>query len=105
MDWFLQSSETRTGTLSSTRLDLLHTWSLKLKGLTRVDYMETFAPVSKFTLICVLLTITVKLNLETHQMGVKSAFLNSDLNKEIFMNWPQASIWTTKVSGGSTSEC
>src|ERR1700742_1119859 len=54
-----------------------------------IDYDETFAPVAKFTSIRALLSIGATLNLEIHQMDVKTAFLNGDLDEEIYMMVPE----------------
>ncbi|KIJ41161.1 hypothetical protein M422DRAFT_172542 [Sphaerobolus stellatus SS14] len=64
---------------------------LVAKGFTQVkgvDYNEMFAPVVKFTSIRTLLALTTELDLEIHQMDVKTAFLNRDLKEEIYMNLP-----------------
>lgn len=53
-----------------------------------VDFTGMFAPVTKFSSIRTLLAITAKEDLEIHQMDVKSAFLNGDLEGEIFMECP-----------------
>src|SRR5271163_2661281 len=54
-----------------------------------VDYDETYAPVAKFTSIRAILTIGAILNLEIHQMDVKTAFLHGDLSEEIYMSIPE----------------
>jgi hypothetical protein len=53
-----------------------------------VDYDETFAPVAKFASLRVILAMAAEMNLEVHQMDVKSAYLNGELKEEIFMHPP-----------------
>ena len=64
---------------------------LVAQGFTQVegiDYNETFAPTAKFATIRSLLALAAKLNLEIDQMDVKSAYLNGDLEEEIYMECP-----------------
>ncbi len=53
-----------------------------------VDYDETFAPVAKLASLHAILAITAKLDLEVHQMDVKSAYLNGELKEDIYMKPP-----------------
>jgi hypothetical protein len=54
-----------------------------------MDYNETFAPVAKFVSICCILALAAIEDMEIHQMDVKTAFLNSDLEEEIYMEQPE----------------
>ena len=56
--------------------------------LQQIDYEETFALVVKWSSICILLTLATQSNLEVHQMDVKMAFLNGNLEHDIFMQPP-----------------
>ena len=60
-----------------------------LKGYSQVhviDYNETFAPVAKMDSIRLALAIATLKQWEVHHMDVKCAFLNGDLNEEIYMH-------------------
>ena len=53
-----------------------------------IDYNETFAPVTKINSIRLLLALSARFDWEIHQMDVKSAFLNGELDEEIYMRAP-----------------
>ena len=61
------------------------------KGYSQVhgiDYNETFASVAKMNSIRLALAIAASRQWEVHHMDVKCAFLNGDLNEEIYMQQP-----------------
>jgi hypothetical protein len=68
---------------------------LVARGFTQtygVDYNETFAPVAKFTSIRYILALAALEDMEIHQMDVKTAFLNGELEEEIYMEQPQGFV-------------
>jgi Reverse transcriptase (RNA-dependent DNA polymerase)/Integrase core domain/GAG-pre-integrase domain len=87
--WIFKTKEVET---DSGNIDVKYKARLVAKGYSQVqgvDYEETFAPVVKFTSVRILLAIVALLDLELHQMDVVTAFLNGDLNEEIFMEQPE----------------
>ena len=53
-----------------------------------IDYDETFSPVVRFPSIQTLLAFAVQNNMLIHQMDVVIAFLNGELEEEIYMQQP-----------------
>ena len=53
-----------------------------------INYTDTFAPLARMTTIRVLLFLSVQFNLIAHQVDVSTAFLNGDLDHEIYMYPP-----------------
>jgi len=69
----------------------------QIKGL---DFNETFAPVAKFTTIRCILAMTAANGWELHQMDVKTAFLNGDLDEEVYMEQPDCYVDPTYPDKG-----
>lgn len=57
-----------------------------------IDYDETFSPVVRFSSIRSLLAFAVQHNMVVHQMDAITAFLNGELDEEIFMRQPDGYI-------------
>ena len=50
-----------------------------------IDFQKTYSPVAKFASIRIILAIVAHLDLELHQMDVKTAFLNGELQEDIYI--------------------
>ena len=53
-----------------------------------VDYLETFAPVVRLNTLRAVIAVAVQKNFEIHQMDVKTAFLNGELEETVYMKQP-----------------
>ena len=72
---------------------------LVAKGYTQkdgIDYKETFSPVSRKDSLRIVMALVAHFDLELHQMDVKTAFLNGDLEEEVYMDQPQGFETTSK---------
>lgn len=54
-----------------------------------VDFRETFAPVARLNSIRVIIALVAEHNMEIRQLDVTSAFLNGELEEQIFMEAPK----------------
>ena len=68
---------------------------LVVKGYAQqpgVDYGETFAPVAQHDTIRLIIALAAHLGWKIFHLDVKSAFLNGDLEEEIYVNQPEGFI-------------
>lgn len=64
---------------------------LVAKGYTQkygVDSQETFIPVAKLNTVRILISVAVNRNWPLRQFDVKNAFLNDDLEEEVYIEIP-----------------
>ena len=54
-----------------------------------IDCEETYAPVVRMEAICLLLTYACSKNVKVYQMDIKSAFLNGELEGEVYIEQPE----------------
>lgn len=57
-----------------------------------VDYFETFSPTAKITSIRMLMQLVLDLNMEVHQMDVKTAYLNAPIDCELYVEQPEGFV-------------
>jgi hypothetical protein len=59
-----------------------------LSQVEGVDYDETFTPVSRYTSIKAVISISTDMGWKIHQMDMKTAFLNGLIQEEAYIEHP-----------------
>lgn len=84
--WVYKLKRKADGSIDRYKARLVAQGYSQLEG---IDYTETYAPTAKFCSMRALLALAASQDLELHQMDVKTAFLNGDLEEEIYMKQPE----------------
>ncbi|KAH9656702.1 hypothetical protein KPL70_022787 [Citrus sinensis] len=87
--WVFRRKYNNDGSLQTFKARLV---AKGFKQRNGIDYFDTYAPVARLTSIRVLFAIASLNNLYVHQMDVKTAFLNGDLDEEIYMEQPEGFV-------------
>jgi Reverse transcriptase (RNA-dependent DNA polymerase) len=74
------------GTIDRFKARLVVLGNLQQSG---IDYETTFSPVVDFTVVRMMLAIAAKKGCKVHQMDVKTAFLNGDLDVDVYLQLPK----------------
>ncbi|GJU19075.1 zinc finger, CCHC-type containing protein [Tanacetum coccineum] len=86
--WILKKLKVN-GTIEKFKARLV---SQGLRQKSGIDYFDTYAPVARISTIKLLIVMALIHNLIIHQMDVKTAFLNGELDDEVYINQPQGFI-------------
>ena len=74
------------------------------KGYTQKEgeyFFDTYSPIARLTTIQALLSLAASYGLIIHHMDVKTAFLNGELDEEIYMDQPDGFV----VKGQESKVC
>ncbi|GKA62274.1 retrotransposon protein, putative, ty1-copia subclass [Tanacetum coccineum] len=82
--WIFKKKRKADGTVVKYKARLVIKGFRQREGL---DYFDTYS--TRITSVHMILAIAALRNLEVHQIDVKKAFLNGDLEEKIYMNQPE----------------
>ncbi|RDX97359.1 hypothetical protein CR513_19878, partial [Mucuna pruriens] len=78
------------------------------KGFTQkpnIDYFDSFSPIAKISLIRILIALASIHKLAILQMVVKTAFLNDELEEEIYMTQPEECVVSSQENKTTINTC
>ena len=77
---------------------------MTLRKEKEFDYNETLSPVSCKDSFRIIMALVAHYDLELHQMDVKTAFRNGDLNESVYMAQPKGCHGRKRAYGMSPKE-
>ena len=87
--WIFKKKIKLDGTIDKYKARLVIKGYKQNEGL---DYFDAYSPMTRINFIRMVIAIVALWNLEVHQMDVTTAFLNGDLDEEIYMKQPNGFI-------------
>jgi hypothetical protein len=83
--WVLRNKQDEDGQVIRNKARLVAQGYTQVEGM---DYGETYAPVARLESICILLAYANHHDITLYQMDIKSAFLNGEIEEEVFVKQP-----------------
>ncbi|KAJ0437507.1 putative RNA-directed DNA polymerase [Helianthus annuus] len=87
--WIFKTKYDEHGNVSKYKARLVAKGYNKKYG---VDYLDVFAPVIRFDIVRLILAVAARNNWYLHQIDVKTAFLNGNLNEQVYTEQPEGYI-------------
>ena len=85
--WVFKVKDNADGCVERHKARIVGKRSTRIDGL---DYEETFAPLTRYDSLRLIIVLASHLGLDTDQLDIPSAFMNRDLVEEIWMESPPA---------------
>jgi hypothetical protein len=84
--WIFKIKHDKDGKISKFKARLVAQGFTQVYG---IDYAETYAPVARYSSIRLIIALAAHYDWELHQMDVKTAYLNGELDVPIYMRAPE----------------
>ena len=84
--WFFKTKKDSLGNIERYKARLVAKGFTQNKG---IDYKKTFSLIPKKDSFCIVMVLVAHFDLELQQIDVKMAFLNGDLEEEVYMKQPE----------------
>ena len=82
LKWVFKLKYHEDGSIQKYKARLVAKWCAQHQG---IDFDETFSPVAQFETVRALLSLATTLKLPVYQFNAKSAFLNGNLEEEVYV--------------------